>query len=129
MSDTTGRYVGLWFGGSSYSPGEWFTDAEIFDTIEQAKRVLSDRYNLGYVWDDKDIPCEAVWTESPYGEQSFATKGEQGENLRCPAVSLECELWLAPRDRTSLQDCESDPLMVVTHVLTLGSKGGVRVNV
>lgn len=72
-----GPVFGLWWGGSSYGPGELATDGERFDSIDAAKSALIARYHDGYSF-----------------RQTFNYINREPVDVLCPAVSEDCEIVL-----------------------------------
>jgi|GEM_PF-2145965 len=117
-------YVGLWYGGPGYSHGEWAIDAEMFDSIGHAARVLAERYRVGYVLGG--VPLAAEWVDDADGN-ARPVPGEQGRNLICPAVAVGSHILLAKVGTgATLWELESDPYVTCTHMLEIGPHGGVR---
>ena len=113
------RVFGLWYGDSSYSFGELFTDCESWATLADAKHDLRHRYRNGY-WSSASRAV-AVNVDR---EEGTATLGPASEAL-CPAVTEESYIDLYPTQRMGRGKWAVGDEPYAR--LVLGPRGGVRV--
>lgn len=119
------RYVGLWEGGSSYGVSSWGRHAELFETVDQAAAVLRSRYLSGLTLPG-DRTHSVTWINPVRSTMPVAVSSGRMKPFLTPAVDEACSIVLAPRN-TPLTALERHAPMVVTHELTIGPRGGVRI--
>jgi hypothetical protein len=68
---------GVWYGGSSYSPGGVIRDLEYWEDETEAKGALLDRYRHG-----------------DWQEQAFSYVNSEPVSARCPSVGEDSEIHL-----------------------------------
>lgn len=71
------RVYGVWWGGSSYSPGEVVRDLEVFLDADEAKEALVSRYGQG-----------------SYIPQDFHYVNQKSECTKTPGVDEDSEMHL-----------------------------------
>lgn len=115
------KYVGLWYGGSSYSLGEWATDAEVFTSLDHARNVFECRYrNVSHL----ARPTHAA----EWDDNGNAYAGNELPRLATPCVEGEPNLILTPLNSAELFALESNSYYAATHVIELGPRKGVRLH-
>lgn len=129
MKDRTrpGKFVGLWYGGLDFSPGEWATDAEIFDTLDHAREVLRQRFEDGQTHPGT-TPHVAEWKAGDTGHVGYyAVKGHKNHDHGYGGGRVLSEILLALRYPTELEALERSVGDACVARVYIGPRGGIRV--
>lgn len=95
-------WYGLWYGGNGYALSDVELDMERFDSLQEAKDALNDRYHDGYSF-----------------RQPFDYVNREPEKVLTPAVGADSCIHL-------FATSDGDPALPDRHVY-FGPQGGVRI--
>lgn len=119
--DDAETFVGLWQGGNGYSAGSWATDAEVFDSLDQARRVYEARAR--YAGHLAPVTWAVEWDDA----DGTARKGAALDPALTPCVDDTATLTLARLDGTTLDGLEGEGLFAADFVIHRDETGSTRV--